>query len=341
MNQIMQLFRDNANQPKQVTNLLNKADTTASLYIYDMISADWGVSALEVVDAINQAGDAKVLNVHINSPGGDVFEGRAIMAAISAFRGKTVAKIDSLCASAATSIALACDEIEMAEGAAFMIHNAKTLAYGDKSDLRHPADVVEKIESAIVNDYTSRTGKDEAEIRAAMQAETWFTAAEALEYGFVDRVTGKTKVKNTWNLAAFGNAPKTLLNATAPDPVEQADSAEGLNEDERNFLEQMIPHHEAAIEMARGILPSVENDDVRDLVQGIIHAQAGEIALMQTWLGSDGETAVDNKKKPMKPMKMQAAPPGGNKSTQKEPAPEAGFFMSAANANRLRLAQIA
>lgn len=246
MNQIMQLYRDNANQPKQVTNLLNKADTTASLYVYDMISADWGVSALAVIDAINQAGDAAVLNVHINSPGGDVFEGRAIMAAISAFRGKTVAKIDALCASAATSIALACDEIEMAEGAAFMIHNAKTLAYGDKSDLRHTADVVEKIEGAIVNDYTTRTGKDEAEIRAAMQAETWFTAAEALEYGFVDRVTGKTKVKNTWNLAAFKNAP-------APEPE----------------------------------------------------------------------------------------PPPEPKNETTEPATQAGFFMAAANANRLRLAQIA
>jgi ATP-dependent Clp protease protease subunit len=134
----------------------------------------------------------------------------------------------------------------MAEGAAFMIHNAKTLAYGDKSDLRHTADVVEKIEGAIVNDYTTRTGKDEAEIRAAMQAETWFTAAEALEYGFVDRVTGKTKVKNTWNLAAFKNAP-------VPEPE----------------------------------------------------------------------------------------PPPEPKNESTEPAPEAGFFMSASNANRLRLAQIA
>lgn len=218
MNQIMQLFRDNASQPKQVTNLLNKADTTASLYIYDMISADWGVSALAVVEAINQAGDAKVLNVHINSPGGDVFESRAIMAAIAAFRGKTVAKIDSLCASAATSIALACDEVEMSDGAAFMIHNAKTLAFGDKSDLRHAADVTEKVEGAIVSDYTARTGKDEQDVRAKMQAETWFTAAEALEYGFVDRVTSKSVVKNTWNLSAFTNAPRREPDPPEPEP---------------------------------------------------------------------------------------------------------------------------
>ncbi len=329
MNQIMQLFRDNANQPKQVTNLLNKADTTASLYIYDMISADWGVSALAVIDAINQAGDAAVLNVHINSPGGDVFEGRAIMAAISAFRGKTVAKIDALCASAATSIALACDEIEMAEGAAFMIHNAKTLAYGDKSDLRHTADVVEKIESAIVNDYTSRTGKDEAEIRAAMQAETWFTAAEALEYGFVDRVTGKTKVKNTWNLAAFGNAPAALLR-------NESDDTADLSEQEKKFLQDMIPHHKMAIEMARAILPNAASEKVRGLAEAIIAAQAGEIALIETWLADTA--APENKKKPMKPMKMQTDDPA---TKQNEEPAEAGFFMSAANANRLRIAQIA
>lgn len=329
MNQIMQLFRDNANQPKQVTNLLNKADTTASLYIYDMISADWGVSALAVVDAINQAGDAKVLNVHINSPGGDVFEGRAIMAAISAFRGKTVAKIDALCASAATSIALACDEIEMAEGAAFMIHNAKSLAYGDKSDLRHTADVVEKIEGAIVNDYTTRTGKDEAEIRAAMQAETWFTAAEALVYGFVDRVTGKTKVKNTWNLAAFGNVPAALLRNKSDDTAD-------LSEQEKKFLQDMIPHHEMAIEMARAILPTAASEKVRGLAEAIIAAQAGEIALIETWLADIA--SPENKKNPMKPMKMQT---DNTATKQNEEPAEAGFFMSAANANRLRLAQIA
>lgn len=329
MNQIMQLYRDNANQPKQVTNLLNKADTTASLYVYDMISADWGVSALAVIDAINQAGDAQVLNVHINSPGGDVFEGRAIMAAISAFRGKTVAKIDALCASAATSIALACDEIEMAEGAAFMIHNAKTLAYGDKSDLRHTADVVEKIEGAIVNDYTTRTGKDEAEIRAAMQAETWFTAAEALEYGFVDRVTGKTKVKNTWNLAAFDKVPRALLR-------NESDDTADLSEQEKKFLQDMIPHHEMAIEMARAILPNAASEKVRGLAEAIIAAQAGEIALIETWLADTA--APENKKKPMKPMKMQTDDPA---TKQNEEPAEAGFFMSAANANRLRIAQIA
>lgn len=215
MNKILRLIVDNKADTPRPFNVTRNGDS-ASIYIYDVISADWGVSALSVIDAINQAGDAKTLNIHINSPGGDVFEGRAIMAAISAFRGKTIAKIDSLCASAATSIALACNEIEMADGAFFMIHNASGMAWGDKTDLRNTADVLEKIEGAIVNDYTSRTGKPEQEIRAKMQAETWFTAQEALEYGFIDSITEKSTAKNTWNLSAFANPPKP---PTEPEPA--------------------------------------------------------------------------------------------------------------------------
>jgi ATP-dependent protease ClpP protease subunit len=211
MNQLLRLIVENKADTPRPFNFVRNGDT-ASIYIYDVISADWGVSALDVIDAINQAGDAQTLNIHINSPGGDVFEGRAIMAALSAYRGKTVAKIDSLCASAATSIALACNEIEMADGAFFMIHNASGMAWGDKTALRETANVLEKIEGAIVNDYTIRTGKDEQVIRDAMQAETWFTAQEALEYGFIDRIAEKSKAKNTWNLSAFKNVP------VEPDP---------------------------------------------------------------------------------------------------------------------------
>ena len=208
--------KDRENQP---VNLVRN-EAGATIYIYDVISADWGVSALDVIAAIKSAGDSKVLNIHINSPGGDVFEGRAIMAAISAFPGKTIAKIDSLCASAATSIAIACDEVEMSEGSFFMVHNAHGMAYGDKTALRETANVMEKVEGAIVNDYTSKTGKDEATIRAMMDAETWMTANEALESGFIDRIADKSKTKNTWNLAAFEKAPKALLE---PDPPEQID----------------------------------------------------------------------------------------------------------------------
>lgn len=224
MNKLMRLIIDNkASTPRPLN--ASRAGDSASIYVYDVISADWGVSALSVIDAINQVGDVATLNIHINSPGGDVFEGRAIMAAIRAFRGNTVAKIDSLCASAATSIALACNEVEMADGAHFMIHNAHGMAYGDKAALRHTADVMEKVESAIVNDYVAKTGKTEEEIRALMDAETWYTANEAKDAGFIDRVTSKSTTKNTWNLSAFANAPKPDPGPPEPEQIEQPEPA--------------------------------------------------------------------------------------------------------------------
>lgn len=308
--QILQLLRDNAGRSKRPSNVVRNG-TAASIYIYDVIDSFWGVSALSVIDALAQVADAKTLDVYINSPGGDVFEGRAIMAAISRFQGHTVAHIDSLCASAATSIALACKEVQMSEGAFFMIHNASGLCWGDKADMRETADLLEKVEGAIVNDYTTKTGKDEAQVRAWMDAESWFTAQEALDNGFVDSITTADKkaknAKNAWNLSAFKKAPAALANVATPSEFTPA---------EITFMRALIANYEASIALAKGVLPKCESDDVGEMAEDLISCQSGQVALMNTWL--DG---VDD-------------PP--ENATNQKPA-SAGFFMSTANANRLRL----
>lgn len=233
MHKILQLIKDNQ-AVAQPLNVVRNADE-ASLYIYDVIDDYFGVNAKQVATALNAVKDASTLNVYINSPGGSVFEAKAVMAELQRFSGNKIAHIDSLCASAATSIALACNEIRMADGAFFMIHNATSiLAYGDKDDLRAAADLLEKVENTIVQDYINKTGKDEAEIRAMMSAETWLTAAEAKEHGFVDVVTPSptaTNLTTTWNLAAFGNAPQALSASAQPaaTPV-----AEGLRMTQTN-----------------------------------------------------------------------------------------------------------
>lgn len=225
---ILQLLLDNRGNEKRPVNLVRNG-ASASLYIYGVIDSYYGVSAQSVIDAINSAGDAESLDVYINSPGGDVFEGRAIMAAIGRFKGSTVAHIDSLCASAATSIALACGEVRMSDGAFFMIHNASGFVWGDKKDMRETADLLEKVEGSIVNDYTKKTGKESAEIITWMDAETWFTATEALDAGFIDSITTSDKnARNMWNLSAFNNAP-AVLKAPAVPPVQQTKSMATAN----------------------------------------------------------------------------------------------------------------
>ena len=222
MKHLLKLHMDNLAREKRPVNLVQN-ETGATIYVYDVISSDWGVSAMSVIQAIAQAGESETLTVRVNSPGGDVFESKAIIAAIQSFKGKTVAIIDGLCASAATSIAIACNEVEMASGALFMVHNASGMAYGDKTDMRNTADLLEKVEGTIVAGYVEKTGKDAEDIAAMMEKETWMTADEALANGFVDRIGPEKATANTWNLSAYSNAPppdpKTPTPHTEPAPV--------------------------------------------------------------------------------------------------------------------------
>lgn len=219
---IQQLLRDNAGRAKPTSGLVrNEANTEATLYIYDVIDAYWGISASSVIESLASVADVPVLHLRINSPGGDVFEGRAIVEAIKRFSGKTIAHIDSLAASAATSIAIAADEVEIAKGAFFMIHNAAAWVYGEKKDMLKTAELLEKVEATIITDYNTKTGKGDAVLAAWMDAETWFTADEAIANGFCDRLatTADKTAQNTWNLAAYSKAPQAL-NAASAQPAE-------------------------------------------------------------------------------------------------------------------------
>lgn len=226
MKNFLQLLRDNAQQERKPLALVRaEGSTDATLYVYDVIDAYWGVSAKEVASAIQALDPSVTLHVRINSPGGDVFEGRAIATAIAQFRGKTIAHIDGLAASAATSVANACGEIEIVSAAFYMIHNAWTFAYGNKNDLRTTAELLDKIDNSLVNDYAKRTGAKAEQIVEWMNAETWFTAQEAVDNGFATRVADEAAAadnaeKRAFNLAAYDKTPKALLEQKPKAPAE-------------------------------------------------------------------------------------------------------------------------
>jgi ATP-dependent Clp protease protease subunit len=196
------------------------AGDEATVYLYDVIDPYWGIGADEFVRELS-AISAGTIHLRINSPGGDVFDGRAIATAVAQHPSHVVAHIDGLAASAASYVAIAADAVRIADGAMVMVHNAWTLAFGNKTDLRGLADVLEKIDGTIAADYARKTGKSLDEIVAWMDAETWFTAAEALDAGLVDAIDAITPSDpdaraNAWNLSAFANAPK-LPPQPAPD----------------------------------------------------------------------------------------------------------------------------
>ena len=203
MKKLVQLIRNNASRAPAPIRSETEPDT---LFLYDVIDPYWGVGAA----AFNKelAGlHGKKVTLRVNSPGGDVFDGRAMAAAI-AQHGNVHAVIEGLAASAATYVTAACASVSIAAGSFYMIHNAWTMAYGNKDDLTETAALLGKIDESIVADYMRKTGKAKDEIAAWMNAETWFTADEAVANGFVDSVVDNAKVENKWNLSAYANAPQ-------------------------------------------------------------------------------------------------------------------------------------
>jgi ATP-dependent Clp endopeptidase proteolytic subunit ClpP len=166
-------------------------DAEAEVMIYDAIGA-WGITADKLVRDI-KAIDASRINVRLNTPGGEVFDGTAIHNALKSHPARVIVHIDGLAASAGSFIALAGDEIRMASNAYVMVHEAAGGVFGRSSEMRTYAEMLDKINGNLARMYADRSGKPDADWRDMMAAETWFTADEAKEAGLVDTVTDGDK----------------------------------------------------------------------------------------------------------------------------------------------------
>ncbi|MFZ6801935.1 head maturation protease, ClpP-related [Undibacterium sp. Di24W] len=221
INKLMQLLKDNAaNKAENISSIrMESTESDMHLYVYDVIDSYWGANAADLVKSLASAGD-KTIHLHINSPGGDVFEARAMAAALVAHKGQVISHIDGMTASAATYLALAANEVRMTDGGLFMVHNSWTMAMGDRTELRQTADLLEKIDGTIASDYANKTGATAEQVAAWMDAETWFTAQEAMNAGFIDAIDPNSKGEKAqakWNLSAYANAPEQKEEIEAPD----------------------------------------------------------------------------------------------------------------------------
>jgi len=197
----------------------NKAGETPVLYIYDEIGY-WGVSAADMIAALQRV-DAPRITVRIHSLGGIVSEGVAIFNALRKHPAAIDIEIDSIAASIASVITMAGDTITMASNALLMIHNPWGYVDGDAEELRKAADVMDKFKDTIVTTYAERTGIDTAKVEQLMDDETWFTAKEALDEGFITTIDANLEADESTTLSnkivnSFRHAPeafKRLLNA--------------------------------------------------------------------------------------------------------------------------------
>ena len=210
----------NMTTPREKLRIVNAAGI-ATVYLYDMVGGWDGVQAGDFVQALNSI-DAEHINLRINSPGGSVFDGRAMATAIKAHPATVTAYVDGIAASAASWIAIAANTVVMADGAFMMIHNAQAGVQGDRRDMLDMAGILEQLDNSFIADYVAKSGKPAQQIGDWMNSETWFSAQDAVDQGFADRVETGKQASNRWNLTAYRNAPQELLEPKpepAPEPV--------------------------------------------------------------------------------------------------------------------------
>jgi ATP-dependent Clp protease, protease subunit len=193
----------------------------AEIYLYDEIGGGmWGggISAKQFAEDLKSLGKIDTLNVRVNSPGGDVFDGLAIYSTLKRHPANVVMDIDGMALSIASVIVMAGNQVNMAKNAMMMIHDPWTCSCGTADDFRKQADLMDQVKGNLVTTYADRTKMDEAEIADLMSAETWLTADDALSNGFVDGVTEDLQLAARFDLSRFRNAPKALARAQ-PRPV--------------------------------------------------------------------------------------------------------------------------
>ena len=194
----------------------------ATVYLYDVIDDWWGIDAHSFALDI-AALDVDTLHLRVNSPGGDGLSGRAIQVALAEHPARVVAHIDGLAASAATFAVLAANEVHMAPGAFYMIHQCWSLVLGNAEELRNQAGILDALDNQMQKDYARASGQSEYDIRNMMESETWMDAEQAQTLGFIDSIKSDITVSEDardFDLSAYSHPPeqypKTLNSMANP-----------------------------------------------------------------------------------------------------------------------------
>ncbi|KUN03152.1 hypothetical protein AQI95_24655 [Streptomyces yokosukanensis] len=282
----------------------NTAGGPTRVDIYDEIGGSWfseGVTAVDFVNELSQiTGD---LEVHINSPGGDVFDGIAIYNSLAQRPGNVTTVVDGLAASAASFIAQAGTTRVVAPGAMVMIHDASGACFGNAGDMRDLADLLDKVSDNLASIYADRAGGDAENWRTAMRHETWYTADEAVAAGLAHRVAERPEQNALaavaqFDLSVFAHVPDRLQNSAAPAAAPKATAAQPAEPK----AEQPAPVHGVeSMPLTNKALPVHHTATVDEPWDGpaAVAAMPNDASVLQychAWMDSsadDGTTADD------------------------------------------------
>ena len=225
MADVWQHLRARDERPRPVAarplKVINEADGSTRIDLMDEIGY-WGVTAQDFVDEL-LAIDAATIELHINSPGGDVFDGVAIMNAIADHPATVNVVVDGIAASAASYIALAGDTVKMNRASQMMIHDAAGMCWGNAADMETMKALLDRISDTIAGIYADRAGEDAAHWRDLMRAETWYSATEAVDAGLADTAVSGPKADPE---AEPAEDPEADPEADPEDPEDPAEDPE-------------------------------------------------------------------------------------------------------------------
>lgn len=185
--------------------------TEASVHIYDEIGL-FGITAKDIIQELNGL-DVELIHNHLNTPGGNVFDGIAIHNAFKNHSAKVITHIDGVAASIGSLIAMAGDEVRIASNAFMMIHDSTTAIVGGADSLRERAALMDKMNETVAITYADKSGSMVEDIRALMAAETWFMGEEAVEAGLADTVTGAVEIAAHFDMCQFKHAPQAITES--------------------------------------------------------------------------------------------------------------------------------
>ena len=190
-----------------------QAETVAEVHIYDEIGY-WGTSAKDFAQQLAEL-DVDRIQLRINSPGGNAWDGVAIMNTLRRHRARVEVTVDGIAASAASLIAMAGDHIVMNRSSQMMIHDTSGMAWGNAATMRETADLLDKLSDSYADAYAKRAGGTRSAWRDVMQAETWYTAEEAVLAGLADEWDGSAdSAAAAFDLSRYTYAGR--LEAPAP-----------------------------------------------------------------------------------------------------------------------------
>lgn len=262
---------------------LAEGETVAQIDIYDEIDWLWGVTSRDFRNELKALPDSvTTIDLHINSPGGDVYEAIAIMNCLRQHDAQVITTVDGYAASSAGFIAVgASDKLIVAENAEIMAHLPWAIMIGDANDMRKMADDLERIGKNIASIFVARAGGSVDEWMEVLTAETWWSAEESVEAGIADEVLkapkrdGKDSAKNRFDLSVFNHAGRSQAPAPripqarneTPQPVE-AEVTNGKEPTVATLSESVLQKlgldadaDEAAIEAAIDELTSEDSGD--------------------------------------------------------------------------------